>query len=121
MVELLGSILLLFILHRVIFNIFINISSNHHAIIIYWGGGVIGEKPIPSPAMVKFNFGNLFGNLLHLARQQIAHDAPPNPDVIADFLSDLSNHFRRVPIEGGGGTILEDNQPDEGTQSLHNK
>jgi len=69
--------------------------------------------------MVKFNFGNLFGNVLHLARQQIAHDTPPNPDVIADFLSDLSNHFRRVPAEGGGNDAsLEENNREASANSI---
>ena len=80
---------------------------------------LIGEKPIPSAEMVKFNFGNLFGNVLHLARQQIAHDTPPNPDVISDFLSDLSNHFRRVPAEGGGNdTSREENNREASANSI---
>ena len=64
-------------------------------------------------------FGNLFGNVLHLACQQIAHDTPPNPDVIADFLSDLSNHFRRVPAEGGGNdTSREENNREASANSI---
>lgn len=68
--------------------------------------------------MVRFNFGNLFGNILHLAHQQIVHDAPPNPNIIADFLSDLSDHFRRVPTEGEGDDITEENHHEASTNSI---
>ena len=43
-----------------------------------------------------FNWGNLFGNLIGLAQQ------PPDPDVIAQFMSQLTGEqFVRVRVNGG--------------------